>query len=103
MLLDWGCGDGMLRPSTKELQMSAMVFSGTAGVNTFRAITLKSGLALYAKTGMKPNRMWSPKNMMALASEITGKKFKARDYQGAVDALAQWIEANGRASDPVTA
>ena len=77
---------------------SAMVFSGEAGVSTFVAISLKSGLKLFAKTGMKPNRLWSPKNMMAKASEITGKKFKARDYDGAVAALEEWIAENGRAS-----
>lgn len=77
---------------------SAMVFSGEAGVNTFVAVSLKSGLKLFARTGMKPNRLWSPKNMMAKASEITGKKFKARDYDGAAAALEEWLAANGRAS-----
>lgn len=70
-------------------------FTGKAGVDTFIAISLKSGLSLYAKTGMRPNRMWTPKAMMAKASEITGQKFKARDYAGAIEALGTWIEANG--------
>jgi hypothetical protein len=70
-------------------------FTGQAGVNTFAAITLKSGLKLYAKTGMKPNALWTPKNMMAKATQITGQKFKARDYMGAVAALEAWIAANG--------
>jgi len=82
---------------------SAMVFSGQAGVATYQAIALKSGLRLYAKTGMKPNRAWSPSAMMKTAATITGKKFKARDYQGAIAALEEWIAANGRASDPVAA
>lgn len=80
----------------------AMVFSGEAGVSTFVAVTLKSGLKLFARTGMKPNRLWTSKAMMAKAAQITGKKFKARDYDGAIAALEEWLAANGRASDPVT-
>lgn len=80
---------------------SAMVFSGQAGVATFQASVIKSGLSLYAKTGMRPNRAYTPSAMMKMATHITGKKFKARDYMGAVDALDIWIKENGRASDPV--
>lgn len=69
----------------------ATVFQGPEGVAAYVAITLKHGLKLYAATGIKPNRMWTPKNMMAKAAEITGKKFKARDYLAAVDALEIWI------------
>jgi hypothetical protein len=74
-------------------------FSGVRGVSTFQAIALKSGLSLFAKTGMRPNRMWTPSKMMALASHITGKTFKARDYNGAVAALAAWIDEFGGVSD----
>ena len=70
-------------------------FVGNSGVQTYRAIVIKSGLKLYAKTGMKPNRAYTPSNMMAVASEITGKKFKARDYAGAIAALETWIKENG--------
>lgn len=70
-------------------------FTGPNGVNTFVAISLKSGISLYAKTGLKPNRMWSPKNMLAKASEITGKVYKRGEYDKAVTDLAEWIEANG--------
>jgi hypothetical protein len=66
-------------------------FAGPAAVSIYVAVTLKSGLRLYDATGIKPNRMWTGKAMMAKASEITGKKFKARDYQGAVAALEEWI------------
>lgn len=79
----------------------AVVFSGAAGVATYQAVALKSALRLYAKTGMKANRAYTPKNMMALAAQITGKKFKARDYDGAISSLEEWLAANGRASDPV--
>lgn len=65
-------------------------FTGPA-VDIYVAITLKAGLRLYAATGMKPNRMWTPKNMMGMATKLTGKKFKARDYLAACDALEVWI------------
>jgi hypothetical protein len=84
----------MLTCQTKgENDMTGIVATGT-GVNLFVAVSLKHGLSLYAKTGMKPNRMWTPKAMMAKASEITGKKFKARDYQGAIAALQAHIDAS---------
>lgn len=61
----------------------------------FQAVALASGLRLYAKTGMRPNRMWTPSAMIAKAREITGnKKLKARDYVGAADALKAWADAH---------
>jgi len=62
-------------------------FSGPEAVNVFAMITIASGLRLYAKTGMKPNRAYTPKAMMAAATRYTGLTFKARDYLGAADAL----------------
>lgn len=64
-----------------------------AGVNRFVAITLKTGLKLYRDTGIKPNRDWTPTNMMRKASQITGKTFKARDYSSAIKALQEWLDA----------
>lgn len=72
-------------------------FSGTRGVNTFRAISLKHGLALYARTGMKPNSAWTPTNMLKAASGITGKAYKRGRYQEAMDDLEAWVTANGAA------
>ena len=48
------------------------MFVGKSGVDTFRAIALRSGLSLYAKTGMKPNRAWTPTKMLKVAGTITG-------------------------------
>ncbi|QIV65883.1 hypothetical protein Cp1R7AA1_020 [Mesorhizobium phage Cp1R7A-A1] len=62
------------------------------GVSVFQAITIKSALKLYAKTGIKANRAYTPTNMMAMAKKITGKKLAARDYMGGVAALESWIE-----------
>lgn len=73
--------------------MSAIVATEEQ-VDTFQAIVIKNALKLYAKTGMKVNAAYTPTRMMQAASRITGKKFRARDYGGAVAALALWIEEN---------
>lgn len=67
------------------------VFEGKDGVDRFRAIALKSALKLYAATGIKANRAYTPKNMMTTAKAITGKTFKARDYAGAIKALEEYL------------
>lgn len=64
-------------------------FTGSA-VNVYGAIVVAKGLEVYAKTGMKVNRAYTPANMMKLATQVTGKKFKARDYLGAAAALREW-------------
>lgn len=63
------------------------MYAGPKAMDAFQAIVIASGLKMYAKTGMKPNRMYTPKNMMAMAMKMTGQKFKARDYVQAADAL----------------
>ena len=71
---------------------SGTSFVGPDAVAFYRATVIAGGLRLYAKTGMQPNRAYTPRAMMRVASEITGKKFKARDYIGAADALKVWAD-----------
>jgi hypothetical protein len=71
------------------------VFTGKAGVDTYRAIAIKHGLKLYADTGMKPNRFWTPMAMLKAAGDITGKTFKRGQYAQAIYSLEAWIIANG--------
>lgn len=70
-------------------------FAGREGVNTYRAIALKSGIKLYAKTKMKPNRMWTPTAMKTLAEHITGRTFKRGAWDQMIEALDAWIAAHG--------
>ena len=70
-----------------------VVFAGPKATEVFRASAVGSALRLYAKTGIKVNRAYTPAAMMAVAAEITGKKFKARDYAGAAAELKAWAEA----------
>lgn len=77
----------------------SLVFKGPAGVATYRAVVIKHALVFYAKTGMKVNSAYTPKNMLAAAGQITGQKFKRGQYQQAIDALELWIQANGTAGE----
>ena len=72
-----------------------IVFEGKAGVQTYRAITIKHGLKLYAKTGIKPGRAYTPTAMLRAAGEITGQTFKRGQYAQAIAALEAWIAING--------
>ena len=62
---------------------------GIDQVRGFQMRVIASALELYARTGMKANSAYTPKNMMHMASVLTGKQFKARDYFGAAAALRQ--------------
>jgi len=68
-------------------------YVGPEATEAFRAITIAHALRFYAKTGMKMNRMYTPTRMMKVASSITGKTYKARDYVGAADDLQRWADA----------
>lgn len=58
----------------------------------FQAVSLASALKLYAKTGIKANRAYTPTAMMRTAQKITGKTFASRDYMGASKALLEWAK-----------
>src|SRR4051812_28662227 len=75
-------------------------FEGRDGVALFRAIALRSGLRLYAKTGMRPNRMWTPTAMLQAATGYTGQKYRRGQHEKAAADLTLWIDAM-RAAIPV--
>lgn len=77
----------------------SITFTGPEGVATYRAITLKHGLKLYADTGMKPNRAYTPTAMLRTAGQITGKTYKRGQYRQAIDDLTAWINVNGSIGD----
>ena len=52
------------------------VYTGEAEVLRFVGVTLKHAINFYLKTGMKVNRMYTPKNMLEAASRHTGKAYK---------------------------
>lgn len=57
-----------------------------------QALIIKHAISFYAKTGMKVNTAYTPKNMLAAATRITGQKFKPRGYAAAVEALEAWLK-----------
>lgn len=62
-------------------------FTTPEQVNAFQCIAIAAALRLYARTGMKVNRDYTPSAMMRTASAFTGQKFKPRDYMAAANAL----------------
>lgn len=72
-----------------------MTFAGRDAVNVYVAVALKHGLLLYHRTGMKPNRAWTPTAMLRKASEITGKRYKRGDYERAARDIDAMLPATG--------
>ena len=79
-----------MNASIKQTETGAVVFSGRDAVEVFRARTIASALRLYAKTGIKANRAYTPTNMLTAASQITGKTFKRGQFEQAAQALTEW-------------
>jgi hypothetical protein len=67
-------------------------FVGADAVALFRATAIASGLRLYAKSGIKPNRAWSPTAMLKAASGITGKAYKRGEYAKAAEDVKAWAD-----------
>ena len=75
--------------------------SGPDAMRFYQAVQLKSFLKLYAKTGIRPTRGVGPAQMLGLASNITGHKYKRGAFLEAAEDLSTWIETM-RAALPVT-
>lgn len=54
--------------------------------NRLAAIAAKHGLKAI-KLGMRVNTAYTPKRCKEVAEQFTGKKFKARDYDGMIAAI----------------
>ena len=67
--------------------------------HVYQAIAIKTAIRLYRDTGMKAGRLYTPKNMMAMASKITGREFKPRDYTGAINALECYLAPHKASND----
>lgn len=58
----------------------------------YQIAAIAKALRFYSVTGMKVNRLYTPKNMIAKAEELTGQKFKKRDYVRAAMALEEMLK-----------
>lgn len=67
-------------------------FVGPDAVALFRATAIASGLRMYAKTGMRPNRTWTPTIMLKAATGITGKAYKRGEYAKAAEDVKAWAD-----------
>ena len=72
-----------------ERTNNGTVFTGT-DVQIFQALSLASSISLFQKTGMLPTRGVTATKMLKLASGITGKTFKRRQYDQAIEALKEY-------------
>jgi hypothetical protein len=75
---------------------NAVSFNGRGAVDVYRAAVIASALTVYARTGMKVNRTYTPKNMVAAAREILGDRAKgvgARDYLKFATLLSAHVES----------
>ena len=68
-------------------------YVGPEATEAFRAIAIAQALKLYAKTGMKVNRAYTPTRMLAVASSMTGKTYKRGQYAQAGEDLQNWADA----------
>jgi hypothetical protein len=69
------------------------MFAGEQAVDVLAMITVAHGMKLYAKTGMKPNRAYTPTAMLKFASEKLGRKFKRTQMLEAAEALLAFAQA----------
>lgn len=65
---------------------------GQDGVGLYQARVVRQGLKA-CKNGMRLNRAYTPTNLMAMVLQITGKKFKLKQYDEAIAAMDAHISA----------
>lgn len=68
--------------------------------NRMAAIMARQGLKAI-KIGMRLNTAYTPKRCREIAEQTTGKKFKARDYDGMIAALTETIDTWDTLSSPL--
>lgn len=73
--------------------MSFVSFEGPVQIERFVLLTLKHGLIMYAKHGIKPNRDWTITNMLRRASKATGKTYKRTEALKAAADLDALLKA----------
>jgi hypothetical protein len=54
------------------------------------AIAARAGLRA-VKVGMRLNSAYTPKRLRELTQRLTGRQFKARDYDGMIAALTEYL------------
>jgi len=57
-----------------------------------KALTLASGLRIYAATKMLPNRGWTANKMLSAAARLTGQPYKRGQYEKAAADLTAYAD-----------
>jgi len=79
-----------------------VTLSGPDAMALMKAATLRGAIRMHKACGMIPTRGVGPKQMKALATEITRKPYKGKEWHAAAIAdLDTWI-ATMKAALPVT-
>lgn len=78
---------------TYDKNGDARSFTGREAVDVFAMAVIASGLRLYAKTRMQPNRAYTPTAMLRAAERHTGRKFKRGQYLEAAEALSARVQS----------
>ena len=68
-------------------------WTGDKAVNVFACLTVATAMKMYARTGIKANRNYTPKNMLAFVEQQTGRKFKRTQLSEAADWLLDFAKA----------
>jgi hypothetical protein len=69
---------------------------GPESINLYRMLVLRTALRMYANTGMRANRKLTPTVMLAIAGEVTGKKYRRGQHLMAADDLSALIEREAK-------
>lgn len=78
---------------TYDSNGDARSFVGHEAVDVFAMAVIASALRLYAKTGLRVNRAYTPSAMLAAATRHTGIAFKRGQYVAAADALSAKVQS----------
>lgn len=71
---------------------NASAFVGPDAVAVFAGATLASAMRLYARTGIRVSRSYTPTAMLKRAGEICGKKYKRNEMAQAAEDVATWVQ-----------
>lgn len=71
-------------------ESGGVTFDGPDAVSFVRAAALASSLKLYAKAKIIPTRGVTVTKMLAMASDLTGKKYKRGDALKAAEDVTLW-------------
>lgn len=83
------------RPDSSEIVHhagGAISISGRDAMYYYRALHVRMALSMWIKTGLRPTRGVGPTQMLALASEYTGKTYKRGQHAQALADLQVWID-----------